>query len=119
MTMKDDPEHGGYVIKYPPYYKWSIIEFAETQKNFMSMMLDGSFDGIDFVGITERFVESVHKFIKYFNLEIEPCDDYGHRYLSTEKRFVSEEERIVIKEMNKDDYELYDEALSKFDSLIL
>lgn len=91
-----------------------LKEFAERYPNYMSYIIDDDLSKIAFVGITERYEESVKKFSQWSGLK--RVRNIPRVWVGKYKpEDISEEDRKFIAEINKKDYELYNEALGRFE----
>jgi len=86
-----------------------IQTYAEIYANHMTFILGSDLKKLEFIGIQEFFDESVNKFLNHFNLP---------KILRMEKRrvgkkvIVQKSIRKYIARLNKEDYELYNEAVN-------
>lgn len=91
-----------------------IRRFAEIYRNFHKIML-GDLSMYSFMGITEEFDRSVRLFYKEFQIpkkfRIQEIKR-GVR-INKKKRPVSKKDRKYIRELNSEDYELYNEVKLK------
>lgn len=92
-----------------------IREFAERYPNYMSYVVDHNLDKIAFIGITERYDESLKKFSEWSGLFDLPEHIRKCHVIRYEPESISKEDRKFIAEINKDDYELYNNAVERFD----
>ena len=92
----------------------SLREFAERYPNYMSYIIDHDLNKIAFVGITERYEESVKKFSRWSGSK--PPKNVPRVHPGKYKpEDVSEEDREFIAEINGEDYDLYHNALERFE----
>lgn len=89
-----------------------LISFAESHRNFMHTLLNGSINNVDFIGITEYYDESISKFCDY--LDIENFKEKWPRINISQRKNVSIKDRRYIEKLNTKDYILYCEALKRF-----
>lgn len=95
--------------------KWSIEKFAEKCPNYMHFMTGGNLDEFTFIGICERYEESLQIFEKMFRIKI-PDKNLWYNKTPKRKVFTPTAEQIKFVEMcNKLDIQLYNKALKIFD----
>jgi hypothetical protein len=94
-----------------------LLEFAgaDINRNAYTKQLGTDLDKFKLVLITEFFDESMEALFNWmgYNKKIK----YGVVNKTNKKKPVSEKERRVIKEFNKEDMELYREAKDRFKEL--
>ncbi len=94
------------------YMDKSIVEFSKIYANFMTRQI-GNLNKLAFVGLTEYYDESVKRFADQFGLDLPKNRNKKHREDKV-VHTITDEERKVIKELNKDDYELYSRVLGMY-----
>jgi hypothetical protein len=98
-------------------YKGSFEDFIKENRfsNMQSKALNGVWtDAIGFIGITERYNESIALFNKYYGTDIKVLDINKNTAKVSGTYTFTESETSLIKKMNAKDYELYNFALNRF-----
>lgn len=90
----------------------TLLEFAEKRQNFAT-----NYTGIDpskfkFIGIQERFNESLKKFEDLIGRKIN--FDYSNEFVNNKKGEVEEDIKQKIRDINKIDYKFYNKVLINF-----
>lgn len=93
--------------------KDGIIKYSEINKNLMTRFI-GNKDKMDFIGITEKFDESIEIMKKKYNLQVSNNIINFNTRNSKERFTLTEPERKAIEEINKEDMVLYSEAYNKY-----
>lgn len=99
-------------------YTGSFEDFIKENRfsNMQSKSLNGVWtDAIGFIGITERYNESITLFNEYYGTDIKVLDINKNEAKSTSSYTFTEGEVELIRKMNAQDFELYDYALKRFD----
>ncbi|WP_282146545.1 hypothetical protein [Alteromonas stellipolaris] len=99
-------------------YKGSFKDFIKENRfaNMQSKALNGIWnDAIGFIGITERYNESLTLFNQYYGTDIQVLDINKNSTKSSDKYVLNEEELSIIREANSQDFELYEYALKRFE----
>jgi len=91
---------------------WSIRTYAEHNTNVMTRMLGTSLDIFEFVGVQERYNESIRKIGEILDL----CfpTDVGIHNKTDKKVKVSQEDRKYIESLNKLDRQLYQNVIKRY-----
>ena len=87
----------------------TLIECAEDQRNLQTYWTGGDLSKYKFIGITEYFNDDLKRFLRVFG--VNNNINYEKRNVSETIINVSNKERQIIKELNKEDFVLYNEAL--------
>lgn len=95
------------------YTDKTIVEFSEIYANFMSKQLGYDLNRLEFVGLTEYYDESIKRFADKFELDLPKGKNKKHREDKI-VHTVTDEEAEIIKEINKDDYELYNDVFRMY-----
>lgn len=99
-------------------YRGSFESFIKESRfaNMQSKALSGIWnDAIGFIGITERYRESLELFNFYYNTDIKELDINKNASKSSSEYILSEDELSLIKQENAQDFKLYEYALRRFD----
>jgi len=99
-------------------YKGSFKDFIKENRfaNMQSKALNGVWnDAIGFIGITERYSESITLFNQYYSTDIKVLDINKNTAKPSGAYMFSEDEISLIRKMNPQDFALYDYALKRFD----
>ena len=99
-------------------YKGSFKDFIKENRfaNMQSKALNGVWaDAIGFIGITERYNESIALFNQYYGTDIKVLDINKNTAKPSGAYTFSEDEITLIREMNSQDFAFYDYALKRFD----
>jgi hypothetical protein len=99
-------------------YKGSFKDFVKENRfaNMQSKALNGVWnDAIGFIGITERYSESIALFNQYYSTDIKVLDINKNTAKTSGAYMFSEDEISLIRKMNPQDFALYDYALKRFD----
>lgn len=91
-----------------------IRDFAKIYPNHMHFVTGGDLSKFKFVGITEKFDESLFKFCKLFKIPWEIQETEHKRVNIDFKVEVSKKNRKYIARLNEKDYVLYNQALQLF-----
>lgn len=91
-----------------------IRDFAEIFPNHMSYVIGDDLTKFEFVGITEKFDESLDRFCKLFNIHWKKRVTQRQRDNTINKQKVSLKDRDYIRSLNEKDYILYNEALKSY-----
>ena len=86
----------------------NIREYAEVSANSLCRHI-GCPELFDFIGIQERFDESVERFEKWAGVKLSPVP----RRNVTTKGIVSTKDREYIRQLNQKDYELYNKIMAR------
>ncbi|CAI4169539.1 conserved hypothetical protein [Alteromonas macleodii] len=98
-------------------YTGSFEDFIKESRfaNMQSKALNGVWtDAIGFIGITERYNESIALFNKYYGTDIKVLDINKNTAKPSGTYTLTDDEFSLIREMNAKDFELYDYALNRF-----
>jgi hypothetical protein len=90
-----------------------LREFVKLFPNHMAYMIGKDLSKLEFVGITEKYEESVARFKKQFEIK-KPSKPTKRRRVNKRKKKVSEEDRRFIAKYNQTDIKLYKKALKRF-----
>jgi len=101
----------GVSRKYEKNVEWwnkdtTIIEMAEAIPNLQANYI-GSLSKFSFVGLKEEFEETLKRFGVWGNIKIPTT---YKNYNPTRKKQVSDKDRKIIREFNKEDYKIYREV---------
>lgn len=99
-------------------YEGSFADFIKENRfaNMQSKALNGVWpDALGFIGITERYDESIALFNKYYETDIRVLDINKNSAKSSGAYVLSEDELSLIRKMNHQDFALYDYALKRFE----
>lgn len=99
-------------------YKKTFIEFIKEQRfiNFQSKYLRGvPLEAIGFIGLTERYDESLEMLNDEYGFSIPSVHMNQNKNKNTGFYEFSNEELDLIKELNQDDYALYNQAKKLFE----
>ena len=99
-------------------YEGSFSDFIKENRfaNMQSKALNGVWpDALGFIGITERYDESIALFNKYYETDIKVLDINKNSAKSSGAYVLSEDELSLIRKMNHQDFALYDYALKRFE----
>ncbi|AMJ95901.1 hypothetical protein AVL56_17350 [Alteromonas stellipolaris] len=99
-------------------YKGNFKDFIKENRfaNMQSKALNGVWnDAIGFIGITERYSESITLFNQYYSTDIKVLDINKNTAKPSGAYMFSEDEISLIRKMNPQDFALYDYALKRFD----
>jgi len=90
-----------------------IIDFAKIYPNHMSYVIGDDLTKFKFVGITEKFDESLYKFCKLFDIPWEMQETKRHRVnvKTLTKKDLSTKDMDCLISLNEKDYVLYNKAL--------
>ena len=88
-----------------------IKDFAKIYPNHMSYVMGDDLTKFKFIGITEKFDESLVKFCKVFNIPWKKRITKRQRVNINYKGKVSLKDIDYLKGLNEKDYELYNKAL--------
>lgn len=99
----------------PTLLEWANLPQA---RDLQSKVLNGChIEKLAFVGITERYRESLLRFDSLFNTDLANLDTGEFHNKSTNSLIVSKRERNQIAMLNRADHDLYATALSLFHSI--
>jgi hypothetical protein len=90
----------------------TVEQFCKLCPNYMTFMTGGDLSKFDFVGLTERFDESLLKMNKLFGIDL--STNYRRYHVSSDKRKLTPREINIIKKYNRKDMMLYEKAQGKF-----
>jgi hypothetical protein len=99
-------------------YNGNFEDFIKESRfaNMQSKALNGIWnDAIGFIGITERYDESLALFNQYYDTDIQVLDINKNSAKSSNEYVLTEEELSLIREMNSQDFKLYEYALKRFE----
>ncbi len=90
-----------------------IVEFSEkVQSNFQTRFVGNDPSVYDFIGVVEKFKESINLFNKQFGLDFVIGGTLNvHNW---QKVKVSPEQKRVMREHHKKDYEFYNEVIKRY-----
>ena len=103
------------------YMEWitgqmpSSIVWSNMQTRYFG---DATVDDFNFIGITERYDESVELFFKKLGIECPSWDKQKRKNKSKYTYTPTEEETEIVTKLNQKDIELYNKALEKFEKEI-
>jgi hypothetical protein len=95
-------------------YDFTLLEFAELFPNLMRFYLGEDLSIYKFIGITEQYSQSMGRFNSTFGLSLPTSKEHIKPYLRNigkGKQPVKPADRKKIAQFNKEDVELYREAL--------
>ena len=100
----------------------SLVDFAKLDgvKNHFSMFLDGTpLTSFDFIGLVERFDESLRLFYKIFAVNVDVLNVHENKNELRKKKFydIDDDVRQEIEEINRADMGLYKQAIHEFEKL--
>lgn len=107
-----------YHSKLGPAPKWSVEKFAKKTANYMHFMTRGDLDRFVFVGICERYEESLNVFEKIFNIKVPDKKVWYNQTPARKKYEFTKKQKQFIEKVNKKDRKLYNEALVLFDKQV-
>lgn len=122
VTFLRDPlqrviSHFHIIVKRQDRLGIDIKKFAEIYKNFHKALLGDDLSMYKFIGITDMFNFSVNEFYEIFEIpEHKRTKLKGRsrvRRGAVKKRKISEADRKYIINLNKEDYEIYNEVKAK------
>lgn len=99
-------------------YKKSFSEFVNEPrfKNVQYKAFQGTWpDAIGFIGLTERYSESLSLINKMYSIDIQGLDINKNTEKKSTQYELSEEEVALIKKHNEQDFKLYEFALMRFE----
>ena len=99
-------------------YKRSFSEFVNEPrfKNVQYKAFQGTWpDAIGFIGLTERYNESLALINKMYSIDIQGLDINKNTEKKSSSYELSDEEIALIKKHNKEDFKLYEYALTRFE----
>ena len=99
-------------------YKRSFSEFVNEPrfKNVQYKSFQGTWpDAIGFIGLTERYNESLALINKMYSIDIQGLDINKNTEKKSSSYELSDEEIALIKKHNKEDFKLYEYALTRFE----
>ena len=99
-------------------YKRSFTEFVNEPrfKNVQYKAFQGTWpDAIGFIGLTERYNESLALINKMYSIDIQGLDINKNTEKKSSSYELSDEEVALIKKHNKEDFKLYEYALTRFE----
>jgi hypothetical protein len=99
-------------------YNGSFADFIKENRfaNMQSKALNGVWaDAIGFIGVTERYSESIAIFNQYYETDIKVLDINKNTTKSSDAYQLSEDELSLIRKMNHQDFTLYEYTLKRFD----
>ena len=99
-------------------YQGTFETFVQEKRfrNVQHKALHGTWpDAIGFIGLTERYSESLMLINKLYSLEIQGLDINKNSEKTSASYTLSESDIALIKENNKLDFELYNYALQRFE----
>lgn len=97
---------------------WPIEKFVRKMPNYMYFMTKGNLNDFAFVGICERYKESLQIFEKMFKIKI-PDKSVWYNKTSKKRKFkITGKQRQFIENHNKKDRKLYNQALKRFDQQV-
>ncbi|MAJ68062.1 MAG: hypothetical protein CL584_00205, partial [Alteromonadaceae bacterium] len=99
-------------------YKRSFTEFVNEPrfKNVQYKAFQGTWpDAIGFIGLTERYNESLALINKMYSIDIQGLDINKNTEKKSSSYELSGEEIALIKKHNKEDFKLYEYALTRFE----
>ena len=76
-------------------------------------MSNTNVDEFSFIGITEKFNESIQLFNKTFDMDFDSSTKLNVNN-DKKKYTISDEEYGIIKELNQKDFSFYNESIKKF-----
>jgi hypothetical protein len=103
-------------------YKKTFLEFIQDRRfcNLQSKMLSGSPIGaIGFIGLTERYEESIKLLNRQYGLNIKAISTNKNQNKPKEGYKFTKEELTLIHELNQKDYQIYDRAERIFNLKVL
>lgn len=90
-----------------------IEVFCKKSSNLMTNMTDGDLDNFFFVGIVEKYQESIDRLSEFIGYKIR-----FKKYNMTKKLLPFSEKQInIIKKYNQEDIKLYEDALERFGNI--
>ncbi len=98
-------------------YKGNFEDFIKENRfcNMQSKALNGVWsDAIGFIGITERYNDSIGLFNQYYGTDIKVLDINKNAAKPSGTYTFTDDEISLIRKMNAQDFELYDYALNRF-----
>ncbi|CAI4169521.1 conserved hypothetical protein [Alteromonas macleodii] len=99
-------------------YRRSFSEFVNEArfKNVQYKAFQGTWpDAIGFIGLTERYNESLALINKMYSIDIQGLDINKNTEKKSAQYELSEEEVMLIKKHNIEDFKLYEYALTRFE----
>tara|TARA_B100001063_G_C16745626_1_gene547316 strand:+ start:601 stop:1572 length:972 start_codon:yes stop_codon:yes gene_type:complete len=99
-------------------YKKSFSEFVNEPrfKNVQYKAFQGTWpDAIGFIGLTERYSESLALINKMYSIDIQGLDINKNTEKKSSRYELSEEEVALVKKHNEQDFKLYEFALTRFE----
>jgi hypothetical protein len=99
-------------------YKGSFSDFVKEPRfrNAQNKALQGTWpDAIGFIGLTERYSESLALINKMYSIDIQGLDINKNTEKKSSEYLLSEEDAALIKKYNEPDFELYEYALNRFE----
>ena len=99
-------------------YKKSFSEFVNEPrfKNVQYKAFQGTWpDAIGFIGLTERYSESLALINKMYSIDIQGLDINKNTEKKSSRYELSEEEVALVKKHNEHDFKLYEFALTRFE----
>jgi hypothetical protein len=122
VTFIRDPiqrviSHFHIIVKRQDRLGIDIKKFAEIYKNFHKALIGNDLSMYKFIGITDMFNFSVNQFYEIFEIpehkRIKLNGRSKVRQGSVKKRNISEADKKYIINLNKEDYEIYNEVKAK------
>jgi hypothetical protein len=92
----------------------TIPEFAELNNNYFVEWLGTDLTPYKFIGLQERFIETVSKVFKMYDVPLKPDWEQMRKSATKNKPIVAPDIRDYIRSLNAEDYELYEEIKNKY-----
>jgi hypothetical protein len=94
---------------------YPFTEFIKGTSNLMTLMTGGDLSKFSFIGIVEKFNESIRKLGKLLDVKFQ--ENIYHNVTKTKLKFAGRK-LDMLKEYNQEDLKLYEQALDIFYSRI-
>ncbi len=90
-----------------------IVDYCKgaNRVNIMTKMTGGDLTKFDFIGVTEKYTESIIRFCNFLNIQV---PNYIPLNVTINKKDVNKKTRLRLKRLNQKDFELYEKALELY-----
>lgn len=95
----------------PDFMELDVFQFSERINDVYKLYLD-RIDILDFIGFTETYHESLLKLGEFLDREINL--EYEKKNVTSNKMVITEEDRKMLRNTMKSEYEIYDYLREKF-----
>jgi hypothetical protein len=113
LTFLRDPitrVESHYARNWNNNIRFKLEDFCKITSNIMTFMTGGDLSKFSFIGITEKFPESVERLSKILGIQL-----YMHKENVTKtKYYFNKKEKELVRSYNLNDIELYKQALDIF-----